>query len=161
MQFEVSGKIAASGNIMSILDKTMESTTVPNYGMYQLFSSNYSTLTSAPKMPATTLGTNCYQYMFQNCTALTDAPELPATTLASRSYMGMFRNCTALTELTVYANDITANKCIQYWLDGTATGTTGILHSLGSADFTGQVPSNWNIVFYAALSNPGVPGEWE
>lgn len=176
MQFEVSGNIAASGNIMSILDKSMESTSVPNYGMYQLFSLCY-TLTSAPKMPATTLGTNCYQYMFQNCTALTDAPELPATTLsancyqymfqgcssltavpaltaatlASRSYMGMFRNCTALTELTVYTNDITANKCIQYWLDGTASGTTGILHSLGSADFTGQVPSNWNI-FYGDLT---------
>lgn len=176
MQFELSGNIAAAGNIMSILDKTMESTSVPNYGMYQLFSLCFS-LTSAPKMPATTLGTNCYQYMFQNCTALTDAPELPATTLSgncyqymfqgcssltsvpaltattleSRSYMGMFRNCTALTELTVYANDITANKCIQYWLDGTATGTTGRLHSLGSADFTGQVPSNWNI-FYGDLT---------
>lgn len=83
--------------------------------------------------------------MFQNCTALTTVPALTATTLPSRSYMGMFRTCKSLTELTVYANDITANKCIQYWLDETASGTTGILHSLGSADFTGKVPNNWSI----------------
>lgn len=169
MQFEVSGNIAASGNIMSILDKTMESTTVPNYGMYQLFSLCYNltkapklpainltpscykymfqnciNLTEAPELPATTLSAWCYQYMFQGCTSLTTVPALTATTLASRSYMGMFKDCTALTELTVYANDITANQCL-YWLDGTASGTTGILHSLGSADFTGQIPSNWSI----------------
>ena len=118
---------------------------------YQYMFQNCTALTDAPELPATTLSGNCYQYMFQGCSSLTTVPALTATTLASRSYMGMFRNCTALTELTVYANDITANKCIQYWLDGTATGTTGILHSLGSADFTGQIPSNWNI-FYGDLT---------
>lgn len=176
MSFVILGSVAGDGNIMSILDPTMQLDTAPAYCFTSLFSichgltkapklpainlspscyrymfQNCINLTEAPELPATTLSDSCYQYMFQGCSSLTTVPALTATTLASRSYMGMFRSCKSLTELTVYANDITANKCIQYWLDETATGTTGRLHSLGSADFTGQIPSNWNI-FYGDLT---------
>ena len=69
-RFVMSGKIAASGNIMSLLDKTCQSTTISN--------------------------TYCYRYMFYNCTSLTTAPALPATTLADYCYGNMFYDCTSL-----------------------------------------------------------------
>ena len=58
--------------------------------------SRCTSLTTAPKLPATTLARGCYQYMFENCTSLTKAPELPATTLASSCYSYMFNDCSNL-----------------------------------------------------------------
>ena len=46
-------------------------------------------------------------------------------------------------KVTVYADDISASRCVTDWLYG--INTTGTLYSLGSADFTGKVPSNWTI----------------
>lgn len=69
-RFVMSGKIAASGNIMSLLDTTCQSTRI---------STNY-----------------CYRYMFKDCTSLTTAPALPATTLARDCYNSMFKGCKSL-----------------------------------------------------------------
>ena len=52
-----------------------------------------TSLTQAPKLPATTLADNCYAYMFSGCTSLKTAPELPATTLADSCYYYMFNDC--------------------------------------------------------------------
>lgn len=62
-KFTMSGKIAACGNVMSLLDSTLVSKTVKNRSFHSLF---------------------------YGCTALTTAPILPATTLASYCYTGMF-----------------------------------------------------------------------
>jgi hypothetical protein len=95
-RFVMSGKIASSGNIMSLLDKTCQSTTISNnYCYYRIFN-GCTSLTTAPALPATTLANNCYYYMFYDCTSLTTAPALPATTLASYCYNFMFYNCTSL-----------------------------------------------------------------
>ena len=90
--FIMTGSIAASGNIMSLVNF---SDSVLNYGLSSLFR-NCSSLTSAPELPATTLGTYCYSYMFMGCTSLTTAPELPATTLKESCYSNMFNGCTSL-----------------------------------------------------------------
>ena len=45
-----------------------------------------ASLTSSPKLPATTLSDGCYLKMFYNCTSLTQAPVLPATTLTNNCY---------------------------------------------------------------------------
>lgn len=63
---------------------------------YNMFS-GCSSLTTAPELPATTLGYHCYDSMFKNCTLLTVAPELPATTLTMLCYQSMFEGCTSLT----------------------------------------------------------------
>ena len=55
-----------------------------------------TSLTTAPELPATTLGTSCYMNMFRGCTSLTTAPALPATTLANNCYAYMFSGCTSL-----------------------------------------------------------------
>ena len=95
-KFVMSGKIAASGNIMSLLDKTCKSTTISNNYCYYSMFRDCTSLTTAPSLPATTLVDYCYYYMFRNCTSLTTAPSLPATTLAYCCYNSMFRDCTSL-----------------------------------------------------------------
>ena len=136
-RFVMSGKIAASGNIMSLLDKTCQSTTISNsYCYYRMFdgctslttapalpattlkSDCYSnmfngctSLTTAPVLPANTLANSCYYYMFNGCKNLTTAPALPATTLKSNCYSNMFRGCTSLTTAPVLPATTLANSC--------------------------------------------------
>ena len=68
-KFAMTGKIAASGNIQYLLDKTGELLSVTDY---------------------------CYCGMFTGCASLITAPALPATTLANQCYTSMFSNCTNL-----------------------------------------------------------------
>ena len=97
IKFKMTGSIAASGNLMSLLDKDCETKVIPNdYCFYNLFS-NCKSLTTAPELPATTLTASCYQFMFFLCTNLTTAPELPATTLTTSCYTNMFQGCSSLT----------------------------------------------------------------
>ena len=94
-RFIMSGSIAASGNIMSLLNF---SDTLTPYAFYYLFKGTLQAvvLTQAPALPATTLAEFCYSFMFAWCASLTTAPELPATTLAESCYTGMFYGCTSL-----------------------------------------------------------------
>ena len=106
-QFVMSGSIAASGNVMSLVDSDVETTTIPNKFCFTYLFYDCSALTSAPELPATTLQEDCYYDMFVWCTGLTEAPELPATNLAERCYEEMFVCCTSLTEApTLPANDL-------------------------------------------------------
>ena len=96
--FTMTGKIAASGSVMSLIDGTGETLVVPaDYCFYSLFS-GCTSLTQVPELPATTLAQYCYYHMFEECTSLTQAPELPATTLADYCYQSMFKGCTSLTQ---------------------------------------------------------------
>ena len=126
-RFKMTGLIAASGNLMSIVDGETETFTAKRF---QSLFQGCTSLTTAPALPATTLAKDCYLTMFYNCrslisapavlpaetlvagtseingcygqmfygcTSLTTAPALPATTLASYCYPKMFRGCTSLT----------------------------------------------------------------
>ena len=93
VQFVMTGQISGSGNIQSLLNY---SDSCHNYCFIKLFE-NCASLTSAPELPATTIGNSCYYAMFSGCTSLTSAPELPATTLVNSCYYDMFRGCTSLT----------------------------------------------------------------
>ena len=125
-QFQMTGKIGASGNIMSLLydDDFEGKLTIPSkYCFYQMFS-NCTSLTTAPELPATTLTSNCYSDMFNRCTALTAAPELPATTLASYCYFEMFMNCTSLvTAPTTLPATILSNNCYDHMFSSCASIT--------------------------------------
>lgn len=110
-QFVMSGKIAASGNIMSLLDKTCQSTTISNNYCYCHLFRDCTSLTTAPALPATTLANDCYNSMFYGCRSLTTAPALSATTLASSCYENMFRNCTSLTTAPALPATTLANNC--------------------------------------------------
>lgn len=90
-------KIAASGNIMSLIDPTCKSRMVPDNCFLGLFEE--TSITSAPKLPANVLGRNCYASMFGHCSNLIAAPELPATSLADGCYNSMFNACINLTKV--------------------------------------------------------------
>ena len=94
--FSVSQRFKCGGNIMTLIDGTGETTTIPcAYCFAYLFRN--CPLTSAPELPATTLTKGCYYEMFSGCTNLTSVPELSTTILAARCYRGMFEGCTSLT----------------------------------------------------------------
>ena len=111
-KFVMTGSIAASGNIMSIIDDgACNTTTIPaDYCFAKLFL-DCSSLTAAPELPATTLDDYCYEEMFHG-TSLTAAPELPATTLASYCYNRMFHG-TSLTAAPELPATTLAKACYQ------------------------------------------------
>ena len=118
LQFMMSGSIAASGNIMSLIDDGLCDTV--------------------------TISSRCFEQLFKDCSALTSAPYLPATTLSSYCYREMFSGCTSLTSLTCKATDISANYALYLWLSGISTN--GILYvdpSMISAAW--NIPSTWTI----------------
>lgn len=119
--FEMTGKISASGSIMSLQSGDPQDKYLKyNYEFYKLFY-NCLSLVNAPELPATTLSDHCYDSMFRNsslvtspilpattlkqycysemfycCLDLETAPELPSTTLADYCYKGMFNSCNSL-----------------------------------------------------------------
>jgi hypothetical protein len=97
-QFYTYGKIAASGNLNTLLkaDGSVLNLTGRDYCYTSMFY-NCTSLTKAPELPATILNEFCYSNMFYNCTSLTKAPELPATELVGKCYSYMFYGCTTLT----------------------------------------------------------------
>ena len=117
-------KIAASGNIQTLMKADgsrldisekincysgifgfcLSLTTAPKLpattlaeGCYANMFVNCSFLTTAPKLPAMILTKSCYENMFEYCSSLTTAPKLPATTLAINCYNSMFAYCSSLT----------------------------------------------------------------
>ena len=116
--FRMTGKVAASGSVMSLVDGAGLSTEIPvDYCFYGLFN-DCTSLTQAPELPATRLESSCYNRMFSGCTSLTKAPELPATTLASYCYEGMFSGCTSLTQAPELPATTLANGCYREMFKG-------------------------------------------
>ena len=96
--FKMTGKVAASGSVMSLIDGVGVSKEIPNGLCFNSLFGDCASLTQAPELPATTLTDYCYYGMFSGCTSLTQAPALPATTLAESCYSFMFKGCTSLTK---------------------------------------------------------------
>ena len=122
-KFVMTGKIAASGNIQYLLDKTGELLSVSGYCYFRMFS-GCTSLTTAPALPATTLANYCYGNMFQGCTSLTTAPKLPANTLANYCYVDMFWKCTSLTTAPELPATTLAESCYALMFQGCTSLTT-------------------------------------
>jgi hypothetical protein len=105
----ITGRIAASGNIMSLLNGVMPDLVMSNYGFCSFFL-NCTSLVIAPELPATTLALYCYRSMFSGCTSLITAPKLPATTLSQYCYNNMFQGCTSL----VIAPELPAIRSVNF-----------------------------------------------
>ena len=118
INFSMTGKIAASGSVMSLIDDTGETLVIPaDYCFYALFA-GCTGLTQAPELPATTLSDGCYAEMFYGCTSLTQAPELPATTLTEECYFDMFSDCTGLTQAPELPATTLAGGCYSNMFSG-------------------------------------------
>ena len=103
-KFQMSGKINAGGNIMSILDKSMELTVVPDSGFMYIFGDmtesnpNTALLTPPDMSSITSIGEAGCSGMYQGCTSLTSAAEMPMlATIGPGGCQGMYQGCTSLT----------------------------------------------------------------
>ena len=97
---------------------------------YRDMFNNCKLLETAPDLPATTLEAYCYYGMFCGCSNLTTAPALPATTLAPGCYQEMFSGCSALSSVTMLATDISADMCLEKWLNDAGTNVQGAAPTL-------------------------------
>ena len=109
--FFMYGRIAASGNVMSLIDGEVTTTKIPNSNCFRCLFKECQSLTKAPELPATELTQSCYAIMFAGCTSLTEAPELPATTLAASCYYYMFSDCISLKEAPALPATNLASAC--------------------------------------------------
>ncbi len=104
-------------------------------------------LTTAPELPATTLGTACYLSMFDSCTSLTTAPELPATTLVNFCYQNMFDGCTSLNYIKAMFTTTPSSTYTDSWVNSVSSTGTFIKNSAAEWDVTGVngVPTGWTV----------------
>lgn len=119
-QFFITGAIAASGSVSSILDEC-GSVLVLRTCLNRLFA-KCEGLTKAPELPMRVLlleedeawgAGGSYSSMFSGCVNLREAPELPATTLSYACYHNMFYGCTQLKKAPSLLADTLADGC--YW----------------------------------------------
>lgn len=117
--------VAASGNIMTLLDCTDTPTkfTKSNWACFTGFFENCTALTSAPILPATELYGNCYTSMFEGCTSLEETPALPAKVLANGCYQDMFKACTSLTKAPALPAEELPGFCYQSMFEGCSSLT--------------------------------------
>lgn len=115
-RFVMTGKIAASGSIESLMSRDCVDKNPYGSTYYGLFM-NCNSLITPPELPRKTVRASAYHLMFQKCTNLKYAPELPATTLGSRCYAYMFDGCTSLTETPVIHAE-PGDRCYMYMFNG-------------------------------------------
>lgn len=112
LHFNLGAKeIAASGNIMSLLDIYCEMDEMPDEAYFTRLFDSDTLLVSAPELPATKLSPACYYLMFRLCHSLKTAPELPATIMEPYCYFGMFAHCKSLKEAPALLAETLANDC--------------------------------------------------
>lgn len=120
-RFGMSWSIAVSGDVNYLLCKT-STLSVGDYCFAYLF--QWCPITSAPSLPATTLGEDCYYSMFLNCTSLTTASTLPSLTLPRYCYGLMFWGCSSLIhQPTILANTIGQRSCRNMFINCTSLTT--------------------------------------
>lgn len=110
-RFSMTGRIAARGNIMSLLNSTRTLTAIPSNYCFSYLFYDCASLTIPPELPAKELANHCYEYMFAYCENLTQAPALPATTLAYECYGYMFWFCSKLEDAPALPATTLAEYC--------------------------------------------------
>ena len=122
--FTFTGRVAASGSLMSMYNEDPNETTISISNAFQYFFYGGTSLTTAPELPATTLSDNCYMNLFYNCTSLTTAPSLPAMTATNYCYYQMFQGCTSLTTAPqLHATTLAMNCCYSMFAGCTSLTT--------------------------------------
>ena len=89
--------VACTGDIRTLLDYSNYDKVNTSQARFVKLFNNCQALTSAPKLPATDIASDCYNGMFYYCRYLKNAPELPATILKDQCYQNMFYACVSLT----------------------------------------------------------------
>ena len=126
VQFVMTGSLAGSGNIQSMLNW---SASCPDFCFFNLFVL-CSSLTSAPELPSLQLGNYCCRQMFRE-SSITAMPELPATVLGQSVYDTMFFRCYSLAGTVMLPAMLFTNGCYSSMLRQTAITEINIAASSG------------------------------
>ena len=123
--FSLSGLVAASGSVMSLLN-----------GEQETYAFSESCV---------------FQRLFSGCTALTTAPTLPATTLTSNCYSRMFFRCSSLSSITVDFSVFNPTNATISWIQGVAAnGTFYCPTALGTNETITRgvtyCPEGWTVI---------------
>ena len=112
---------------------------------YSYMFSGCTSLATAPSLSATTLSPWCYNNMFKGCSSLTTAPDLLASTLTDYCYYSMFSGCTNLNYIKMYATDISASHCMDFWVDSVANSGTFVKYGTDIPVGRNGIPSGWTV----------------
>ena len=116
--FVMTGKIAASGNIMSLLSPDFDG--------------------------ELTMGAYCFSYLFQNCSSLTTAPEMLATSFNGQSFLSMFYGCSSLQQIKVHFQSWPATNNSRTWVNRvSSTGTFICPAELPDVRGVNNIPTGW------------------
>ena len=122
--FFMTGSIAASGSVMSLIDGNDKNLTITGKNRFYRLFKDCTSLTKAPELPALNLGESCYKEMFSGCTNLKQAPILPATTLAENCYRSMFYKCDSLKQAPELPATTLSVHCYEKMFYGCTSLTT-------------------------------------
>ena len=103
--------VACTGDIRTLLDYSNYDKVNTSQARFLKLFYNCQALTSAPKLPATDIASDCYNGMFYYCRYLKNAPELPATILKDQCYQNMFNACVSLTKAPKLPAEIMKSNC--------------------------------------------------
>lgn len=164
-RFWMSGKINASGSVMSLIDEKCEMDLIPIAGSFAYLFCDCTNLLTPPKLPATTLERRCYSHMFEGCYNLTTAPELPATELYDQCYEYMFSGCKKLKRTPDLPAETLVSGCYRFMFDG-CTSLNYVSHNIsawlsGATDYwlRNTAPSG-TYVISPKLTNYSVQDGW-
>lgn len=146
--FRMSGKIKATGNVMSLLSRDCSKIDIPSNCFNHLFDS-CTALTSADVFPRKLGVVEGLEYFFVYCETLTSV-EVPDCTLSGNWVMGSFVwGCSNLSRIKVHFHTwATGTNALKNWVNGiAATGTFECPADLDcSTTGTNRVPSGWTVV---------------
>lgn len=151
--FYIDGYAKIGGNITTLIG---EMNSVCGYSLFSGFNAPASLTQGNKYTSAITDASNlilpfetapyCYANMFLYQEALTSPPQLPAVILTSNCYRSMFSGCNSLNYIKCYAEDISAEECLTYWLsDVSPTGTFVKKANIDYPPGENGIPSGWTI----------------
>lgn len=116
--FQLSGKIAAGGSIMSLVDRLGIEKTVPDSdgrgGCFFSLFRGQKALVKAPDLTAENLCAYCYGNTFKSCYELLESPVINAKKLGYYSLSGTFSFCRSLTKAPDLPSTQLADCCYKY-----------------------------------------------
>lgn len=141
----VTGKVAASGDVTSLLNGVGGDVTLSAYAFCRLFSN--SNITKAPNLPSTAAKSYCYFNMFRECPNLVTGPHIALLNSSSQMMRYCFYNSPLVDYVRFDSVDISASLCIDNWLYGVAaTGTLVCDSSLVLPSGVSGLPAGWTRV---------------
>ena len=84
--------------------------------------------------------------MFRNCTSLTTSPRLPATTLSNSCYQGVFYGCTNLNSITLDYTDYFSTDYFNYWVYGVSSTGTFYYNGTDTTHGVSAIPEGWTVL---------------